>query len=245
MPRPEVLEEYYAAYYSGCEREVTFSDAARFARHIAGAFPRRAFGPSIRILDYGGGDGSLSRALAERLIAAGRTSRATIDVVDFASHEAQQSPSVALRFQRPTEPLRGPYDLVLASAILEHVPELHALLAALYDATAPGGLFYARTPYSVPLRRLVPRLDLAYPAHVHDLGSPFWNRFEETFSWSVRVVASRPSLVAGTLAADPLRALAALALKLPAHIEGRLSPRARRGRLWHLAGGWEVVLQRT
>jgi SAM-dependent methyltransferase len=245
MPRPEVLEAYYARYYAGFEREVTFSGAARFARHIAHALPRHALPRSMRILDYGGGDGSLSVAVAERLIALGRTSAVAIDVVDFAARPSGRTASIALRFRSPFEPLRDQYDLVLASAILEHVPDLYTLLRTLYEAIAPEGIFYARTPYAMPLTRLVPRLDLTYPAHVHDLGSPFWNRVVETFSWSARVLASRPSLVAGTLAGDPLRTIAALALKWPAHVEGFLSPRARRGRFWHLAGGWEVLLQRT
>jgi 2-polyprenyl-3-methyl-5-hydroxy-6-metoxy-1,4-benzoquinol methylase len=244
MPRPEVLRELYARYYDGFGRETTFANAARFARHLVRLLPRDAPPRSLRILDYGGGDGSLSLAVAERLIAFGRASEAAIDVVDFVQREERRTANVTVRFRTPAEPPSEPYDLVLASAILEHVPELHALLRALVAAIAPHGLFYARTPYAIPLTRLLPRLDLTYPAHVHDLGSPFWNRVAETFGWPVRVVASRPSLVAGTLTGDPLRAVAALALKWPAHVESFFSPRARMGRLWHLAGGWEVVLRR-
>lgn len=245
MPRPEVLARYYAEFYSGFDRAVTFSSAARFASHVVRQLPRRASGPTLRILDYGGGDGSLSRAVAERLLALGRTSRTEIVVVDFGSHPSVVEANLSVRFQSPAEPLAGPHDLVLASAILEHVPDLHRLLPDLLDALAAGGLFYARTPYSIPLTTLLPSLDLGYPAHVHDMGSPFWNRLPETFSRPVRLLASQPSLVAGSLTEDPLRTIAGFALKLPAHIENFLSPRERKTRLWHLVGGWEVVLQRV
>lgn len=245
MPRPELLESFYARYYDHFDREVTFSDAARFARHVVDGLPRDAFEGSMRILDYGGGDGSLSREVAGRLLALGRTTSVEVVVVDFVLREPAVAAGMTIRYQSPTQPLGQRYDLVLASAILEHVPEAHLLLESLYEAIARGGYFYARTPYAIPLTRLFPRLDLTYPAHVHDMGSPFWDRLAETFGWSVRVVASRPSLVAGRLSEDPLRTLAAWVLKLPAHLESVVSPISRRKRLWHLVGGWEVLLQRT
>jgi hypothetical protein len=245
MPRADALAGYYADFYSGFGREVTFSNAARFARHVIRRLPSDAFGSTARILDYGGGDGSLSRAIAERLLTLGRTSRAEIVVVDVASHQDVTHRNVSMRFQSPAEAPGGPHDLVLASAVLEHVPDLHRLLPALLDALPAGGLFYARTPYSIPLTKLLPALDLGYPAHVHDLGIPFWHCAQETFARPVRLLASRPSLVAGSLTRDPLRAIAAFAVKLPAHIETLLSPGDRKARFWQFVGGWEVLLQRV
>ena len=235
MPAAEVLEAYYATYYAGLERGVTFSDTVRFARHLVRLFPDRTFGRSIRILDYGGGDGSLSRSVAERLIGTGRTAHAAITVVDFATRQAEWSDTIDIRFQTPAQPIDEAFDLVLASAILEHVPDLHPLLGRLYAAIAAGGLFYARTPYAVPLARLMPRLDLAFPAHVHDMGWPFWRRFPDWSGWSVHSIVSRPSPVAASLREDPLRALAAMAMKWPARI----------ARCWPFAGGWEVLLRRV
>jgi len=245
MPRPDVLERYYASYYDDRERQVTFSAPSRFAKHVVHALPRKGFSARLRILDYGGGDGTLSKAIAERLVRAGATRGADVLVIDLAQHHAVTHEEISVRSQSPAETIEGQYDLVLASAILEHIPDLYPLLRKLHAAIAPGGFFYARTPYVIPLTWLNPRLDLTYPAHVHDMGINFWNRFIDTFSWSARTLASRPSLVAGTLRDDPFRTLAALTLKAPAHIEGWLSGRSRAGRLWHLVGGWEVLLQRT
>lgn len=245
MPSPVVLADYYAHYYDDREHAVTFSGATRFARHVLKIIPGDAFGSSVSILDYGGGDGSLAKAIAERLIAVHRIQSADIHVIDVVRHEYAGDDRIKMRHGSPSEPIVRRYDLVLASAILEHVPDLHPLLKTLYASIAQNGFFYARTPYVIPLTRLFPGLDLTYPAHVHDMGSDFWNRFSDTFQWCTRVVASRPSVVAGNLVADPLRTLAAAVLKAPAHVENWLSPSSRAPRLWHLVGGWEILLQES
>lgn len=244
MPREDVLESYYAGYYDGHEADVTFSAPARFARHLVRRLPADSFRETVRLLDYGGGDGSLAKAVAFRLIALGRARAADVLVVDFADHERSQGDGVRIEHQSPRVPIAGHYDLVLASAILEHIPSLRPVLQTLYSAMAPAGWFYARTPYALPLARVFPRLDLAFPAHVHDMGSEFWNRFADTFQWDARVIVSRPSVVAGSIAADPVRTLAAVMLKAPAHLENWLSPRTRVRRTWNLVGGWEVLLQK-
>jgi len=46
--------------------------------------------------------------------------------------------------------LRGPYDVVLASHILEHHAEPARLLAKLRALTAPGGLVYLEVPWESP-----------------------------------------------------------------------------------------------
>lgn len=245
MPHVDVLESYYARYYDGREVDVTFSAPLRFARHLVHYLRRVSFGEAVRILDYGGGDGSLAKAVADRLIALGRTRTADVRVIDFAFHDASQSEAVRVQYQSPDVPIAGEYDLVLASAILEHIPALRPVLQTLHSAIAPAGFFYARTPYALPLTRLFPRLDLTYPAHVHDMGNEFWNRFRETFGWDARVIVSRPSVIAGSLTADPARTLAAAVLKAPAHLENWLSPRSRARRIWNLVGGWEVLLEKN
>jgi hypothetical protein len=132
--------------------------------------------------------------------------------------------------------------VILASAILEHIPDAHATIRKLVGMAGPGAFMYARTPYVVPLARLVPMLDTTYPAHVHDMGSGFWNRFAATFDLHARLLLSRPSLVETTLRDNPVRTMLAQALKFPALAELWLSGQTRVPR-WKLVGGWEVVLQ--
>lgn len=244
MPRGEVLEEYYSGFYEGRGRDVTFSRPARFASHLARMLHRHPLPRAMRILDYGGGDGSLAMELARLLVDRRSVDSAEILVVDYATHSAAAHDSIAIRYQSPELEITDAYDLVLASAILEHVPDLFTLLHRLHQSIVQRGVFYARTPYVLPLAKLSRRLDVGYPAHVHDLGVGFWNGIRDTFGWPVDVISSRPSIVANTLREDPLRALSALVLKVPGRVESMLSRRERKTRLWPFVGGWEVLLQK-
>jgi hypothetical protein len=241
MPSPEYLESYYGSYYEGKDEKVTFSGKDRFAAHLLRALPRSWGGEHVRILDFGGGDGALAIAVAVLLLE--RFPRVDITVVD--REQPAPSPDERIRIARcdSIEEAEELQDMVLASAVLEHIPDLHSLLPALAGRIGPGGLFYARTPYAIPLTRIFPALDLTYPAHVHDLGSDFWNGFADLVGLRARYLASRPSLVASSWKEEPLRALMAHSLKLPASLEAALSPPSRKRRLWHLVGGWEVLLQ--
>src|SRR5258705_6050570 len=136
MPRPEVLAGYYASYYDDRDREITFSAPVRFAKHVVGTLPRRAFVTHARILDFGGGDGSLGKAVAERLMELRRISTAEVLVIDFTKHADVSDERVSVRFQSPAVTIDGKYDFVLASAILEHIPDLHAVLQTLYASIA-------------------------------------------------------------------------------------------------------------
>ncbi len=253
MPTAEYLERYYGAYYrpEEDEQKVTFAEPERFARHILRATEQGGarFGEVVRILDYGGGDGTLALALAGRLLARrpeGSERRVEILLLDFPAPRASADPRVQLVHRRPDPAeVTGEHELVLASGVLEHVPEVRPLLAALFAALAPGGFLYARTPYGLPFTRLFPQLDLTYPGHVHDMGHRFWGRVVETFGWPARCLASRPSLVESSLRRQPLRTAAAHLFKLPGRIEGLLSPPGRVDRLWTLVAGWEAVLQKA
>jgi len=243
MPSPEYLEAYYGSYYEGKEEKVTFSGKDRFAAHLLRALPVSWGGEHVRILDFGGGDGALAIAVAVRLLE--RFPQGSFDITVVDRETPAPSPDKRIRIAQrnslqETEELQ---DMVLASAVLEHIPDLHPILHALANRIGPGGLFYARTPYALPFARIFPALDLTWPAHVHDLGSGFWNCFVDLFGLQARYLASRPSLVASSWREEPLRALVAHSLKLPASLEAALSPPSRKRRFWHLVGGWEVLLQ--
>jgi len=241
MPKQELLDRYYAQYYSKAGDHVAFSSPERFARHLSTVLKPPAIG-SLRMLDFGGGDGSLAIALAQKFqVSAGFQIPIAIDVVDYEKPREASTPNVVVNGHRNLNEVGGQYDVLLASAIVEHIPDAHSTIRKLVGMARPGAFMYARTPYVVPLARLIPTLDITYPAHVHDMGSGFWNRFADTFNLRAQLLLSRPSLVETTLYSSPIRTMLAQALKFPALAELWLSKQMRVPR-WKLVGGWEAVL---
>ncbi|MCC6337850.1 MAG: class I SAM-dependent methyltransferase [Myxococcales bacterium] len=219
MPTREALEEYYSRYYQQNELGVTFVGKQAFAKNIAKRCTPR------RILDFGGGDGSLSKAISPT---------AEIVVVDYAAPTGDSRVTLLKELSEAS----GSFDLVIASAVLEHVPEIRITMERLFRLVAPRGLFYARTPYVQPFASFG-RVDVGFPGHLHDLGPDFWNRVIETFQLQAVLEASRPSIVETSFASHPVRTLAAYALKAPCHLELLF----HRNPWWRFVGGWEVFLR--
>jgi SAM-dependent methyltransferase len=254
MPADTFLASFYDGYYAPAESRTTFDGAQRFAAHILAGLPRdfprgarresaRAPQERLRVLDFGGGDGSLALAVASGLRDRGLAREVEILVADSHAPATANSPRIFVRRAdlADLEP-RDRFDLVLASAVLEHVPDFDTTLRRLLDRLAPEGIFYARTPWMLPWRRLVPGLDLAFPAHLHDVGGDCWNHLSRRHASAVHRLVSRPSVVHVSWR-SPLLAAAIYAWKLP----GRLEARARPGHApwWRLVGGWEVFWRAT
>jgi 2-polyprenyl-3-methyl-5-hydroxy-6-metoxy-1,4-benzoquinol methylase len=243
MPKPELLDRYYVNYYANACRHYTFIDPQRFARHLLRSMPDLMKAKSaLRILDFGGGDGTLAIAIAKILHAvASPPISISIDVVDVSAPHQIQNSGLIVKGHRHLTDVDSTFDLILASAILEHIPDVHSSFRTLVSKAGKGAYMYARTPFVVPLARLLGGLEITYPAHVHDMGSAFWNRVIDTFELSAILLSSRPSLVETTMRHSPARSLVAHALKLPAMIE--LSLFADRTPRWKFVGGWEAVMR--
>src|SRR4029077_4479449 len=56
MPKPELLDRYYARYYSNSTDHIAFNNPGRFAQHLSAVLKPQPV-KSLRILDFGGGDG--------------------------------------------------------------------------------------------------------------------------------------------------------------------------------------------
>ena len=243
MPTGEALHTYYRDYYKGADERVTFDLPGRLAAHIfRRAFPHAPPNRRIDVLDFGGGDGEISRLVAEKILEAGAPA-VRILLVDF-NAEVRPSDSPRVDLER-ADSLAGleenAFDLVVASAILEHIPHPRRDLTSLLDALRPGGVFYARTPSVVPLLRLFARFgvrwDFTFPGHVHDLGQEFW---DGALGWLSRegafeVLDARPSPVETTMRNHPMRTIAAHLLKMPWRLLGRS---------WGFVGGWETFIRR-
>ncbi len=251
MPRDETLEKLYAQYYSEStdnETEVekfTFDKPDRLAMHIAKHAPKRELRDDpFRILDFGGGDGTISQLLGRILVEDGE-SDVQITLIDASqeAHVEREGIPTVVRSSLEEDDEAGRYDIVIASAVLEHIPYPAELFRSLLRSLNSGGVFYARTPYVVPLARLLPFAAIrsalcTYPFHVHDMGQAFWETILSTTRMpaSFRLLKSRPSIVERTLEQDFVRALAAHSLKAGWYLFGR----------WYgLVGGWEVFIQNS
>jgi hypothetical protein len=249
FPRPSFLTSFYEQHYAGPHVDMTATYARGLGEHIARALTLPAGHGTYRILDFGGSDGSLGVEVARSLLRSGQIERASIVVVDFVAPTRVDDERISIRAASQLSDVHETFDLVMASAVLEHIPDLKPTMKALFERMSPDGWFYARTPYVLPMRRILPRFDLMFPAHVHDLGPTFWNNVCRTFELNAEVVASRPSYVQGSLRHNPVQTIAATLLKLPAHLELRLGAfvgkqQKLRTPHWRLVGGWEIVLRR-
>jgi 2-polyprenyl-3-methyl-5-hydroxy-6-metoxy-1,4-benzoquinol methylase len=248
MPKPETLSKYYSRYYDSFDdkdEKITLDAPDRMACHIvqhAKSALGKLTGREISILDYGGGDGSISAKIAHELIMLG-AAKVSIALIDYNTSTIEPSDN-RIKIYRPND-LKEISDktmhLVVASAVLEHIPEPREILARLLASLKPDGIFYARTPYVTPLSKIAKavniKFDFTYPAHVHDLGAKFWNNvihilpLEGQFS----VFRSTPSIVETTFEQHFLRTLIAHTLKLPGYIFKEA---------YGLVGGWEVFIRR-
>lgn len=248
MPSDEYLDAYYAGYYADHRRSSEVDNALwpKIARSILKELELRDTGTdAFRILDFGGGRGGVSLTVAKQLA---RKRAVTVTIVDRSferSRATRTEAGIPVECVRTLPQAEGTFDLVIASAVLEHVPRLapvlRELLAKIHDS---GGAFYARTPYGLPLHKLSSRYEMHFPQHVHDLGPSFWNRLMDRHGINARAVVSQPSIVESLLWDRPVETVAANILKFPARVE-RWLRNSPKDYLWSWVGGWELFLTRA
>jgi 2-polyprenyl-3-methyl-5-hydroxy-6-metoxy-1,4-benzoquinol methylase len=243
LPTEETLRRYYGGYYQHLDTTVTCDNPLSFARHVmayVGPFLKER---SISILDFGGGGGDLSQAIAGLALADG-SSNAQIDLVDYNSNLSRtESAGITVEPHQTLAEVKGKqFNLVLASAVLEHIAFPRPALIDLLSSVKPGCMFYARTPSMAPILRILQffRLpyDFTFPAHIHDLGQAFWEQVPQSVEAEVgalRMISSRPSVVETSFSHNAIRTTVAYALKAPWYLLGSR---------YRLVGGWEVLIQR-
>jgi len=136
------------------------------------------------------------------------------------------------------------YNLVLASAIIEHLTNPSKIILRLFSYLQNDGIFYARTPYILSFFRFVKffkfNFDFTYPGHIHDLGENFWNNI---FNWlpvdnknNYKIIKTNPSIVETSFNKHFFRTLAAYIFKFPWYIFGSV---------YKMVGGWEIFIKRN
>lgn len=245
MPKPEFLRDYYRGYYSrgedgskgGFRFPIEFEGSDRLARHLFGCLGVPAK-DRLRILDFGGGvDAAVSRALARRFVEGG-TRRVEIALVDYNASFRQDGGAVTVNSYADLESAGGEFDVVIASAILEHIPYPRDIVLGLLNSMAPGGRAYFRTPSMTQVIKLASRLgariEFPYPSHVHDMGQTFWEKLLVAMGADgFTLIRSRPALVEADFRAHPARAAMAFLFKCPWFLLRRR---------YRMVGGWEAVI---
>ncbi len=238
LPKDDLVLELYEPknYVSSLTNETSLSKrcAERILPHISVFDPTGDF----RILDYGGGNGNLSKQLIEMLSENYPDLRLTSAVVDL----YQRNDDGPISFVTADEFLQSSdtYDLVIASAILEHLVDVKTVMDRLIECGNPRAIFYARTPYEVPISRIIGRSIIRWPRHLHDMGPAYWSHLEEVYDGRFRIVKSRTSLVETSFATRPVRTFIAYVMKAPSHLESFFRGNANKF-FWKLVGGWEVI----
>lgn len=239
VPREAVLTDYYSRYYQSTPDSAVATDDYRIiSRRISRI--SKIWASPLHVLDFGGGDGSVARDVVSRVAGTGR-----VVVVDHGEKICASIDAIPITKQASLYDLdadQGGFDLVIASAVLEHLRDPMPVLRQLIDLLQVGGILYVRTPDVAPVvglaRRLRLPVDFGFPAHLFDLGQPFWSRIQ---TWNdatgkVEVLSSRPSPVETTLKHHPARTVVATAVKSPWHVIGSS---------WRFVGGWEWIARRV
>jgi SAM-dependent methyltransferase len=244
MPSKHYLENYYRNYYGEGDEQVTFRGVDRFGRHIAESISMASHGRELSILDFGGGDGRLSLHIAKLWLQKGIATRVLVTVVDFVKPQKVENESIVVSHAASLEEVAGEFDLVLASAVFEHIPELNKVLQQIFTLVVPGGFLYARTPYVLPFKKWFVNFDIYFPMHVHDLGNFFWNYMLKNLHLAGHLHVSRPSIVATDFSSEPIKTVLAYLFKIPARGESFVRGCVPDRLLWPYVGGWEVVLKK-
>lgn len=247
MPTEEALDALYADFYRGESHQeedphVTFGNLNRFGAHLARVYGAVSPGGTVRILDFGGGDGSIAMNVAEKLRARG-AGEVLVQLVDYGEAGYPQPGDGIVFQQADTLAALGDdeYDLVIASGVMEHVPNPQEVLEALFARLAVGGRFYARTPHVVPYMRLVGKRGadwfFPYPAHLHDMGARCWEHLVRRTGQEhdVTLMKSRPAIVQVSFVQNWKVALLSHLAKAPWYLLGNRYP---------FVGGWEVVVRK-
>ncbi len=169
-PGVEFYDEayYYGKAYRDYDRQNPERKLAFYRDVVETAAAHRE---KPRVLDIGCAFGELLGRLPARF------ERVGIDVSSYALGQARTKVPGAsfVQAELPPETL-GHFDVITAFDVIEHVPDLAAILHRVDTMLAPGGEFVFVVPvYDGPLGWLVHLLDYD-PTHVNKLGRRAWLR---------------------------------------------------------------------
>lgn len=241
----EDSEHYYTKHFGdsgeGC---VTFYGTQRLAKHIYRYCRPISKNDNLRILDFGGGDGKIGYEVAKYAAHQDSYSNIEVTVVDYCTKLCNTTGELGIHMNHvfPVSEITDAhkYDIVIASAVLEHLTSPACEIQKLFSLIKTGGAMYCRTPYMFPLYRFLKKIgieyDTLYPEHIWDEGAEWYQKLPKVFNCEkeVKLEVSKPSIVETSLKKHFFIAMSAYLLKAPWYLCHK----------WQLVGGWEAVYRK-
>lgn len=239
-PSVEYMSQVYGEYYkeSSLNEMITFDSVERIGKYLNRLFinnlPRKN---RLEILDVGGGDGSISCSISKGLKESLSCEEISITVIESKSaiKAIRKFENVSYQHVLP----RSQFDIILLSAVLEHVHNPRELFQYSLDHLEKGGVLYIRTPEVLPLAKALShipglRIDTGFPHHLYDFPGAFFQQLISSLDPKhYSVILSQPSIPESRF--FTLRGLVSRFLKLPGRI--RLLN-------YEFTGGREILIKR-
>jgi ubiquinone/menaquinone biosynthesis C-methylase UbiE len=134
----------YAWSNTDRERERLATQADGLRPPTERLFRAAGIGPGARVLDCGSGGGDVSVIVAELVTSSGEVLGIDRDAaqVDAANRRVKDLGLTHVRFEvgDMSSPPRGPFDAIVGRLVLMYQPDPEAVLRALADRLAPGGV---------------------------------------------------------------------------------------------------------
>ena len=160
-------QEYYDSVYPSYARQNPPRKLRFYRRLVERGAPRDR---APRILDVGCAFGAFLGSLDPRW------ERSGVDVSRFATDRARASlPGASFaRADIHEVPFAGPFDVITAFDVIEHIPSLEAVASMVRSRLAPGGRFVFVVPVYDGVTGPVIRLLDKDETHVHKESRDFW-----------------------------------------------------------------------
>ena len=81
-------------------------------------------------------------------------------LIDYQKQQNFINKSMKFISKESLDQLDYTFDIIISSAILEHIPELDKVLRKLFNFVSSGGYFYARVPYIMPFKKIFKNIPL-------------------------------------------------------------------------------------
>lgn len=243
MRTSDYLNSYYSNYYQNSNKKITFpGKVERFVKHIYKYIVFNKSQSIIKIMDFGGGDGSVGIHLGKIILKENpAVKKIQVVLVDYQKQIEFDDFSIEFKSKKSLDEVDCCFDIVIASAILEHIPELDVVLKKIFPLVKKGGCLYSRVPYIMPFKKIFKNIPLLYPMHIHDLGPSFWNRVINRYKLDAKMIVSRPPLAETEFKERFLYTLFGQLFKFPAFLERKLRSNPK-DFIWNYVAGWETII---